>query len=302
MKDRPDFILFAQHGWADTNRKIGELAKTLATSNTLTITPNLGYFKTWLRIEPLIALVEKIAIEIITCYPNTPIRIIGHSMGGLIWLELLARHPEWHDRIHSLVLIASPVGGADLARIFDPLAIGIGIAADLGKNRRQIAESIAKVIPTLVIAGDLDGGSDGTIPIEATKFFHSQFICLPNISHPALKNHPRLVAIVRDFWSNPRLNSDSELNSIDLLIQRLRSIPGMTDGHYRNFRNSKIYIHLPNNLSICTWKNIWQIAHVFLSNSQQECLYAGFVGLIHTQALWQTLEQIKNEYCEYSSQ
>lgn len=297
LKERPNFILFAQHGWADTNRSIGQLAKNLATPNTLIIAPNLGYFRTWLRIEPLIDRVETIAIETISKYPDTPIRIIGHSMGGLIWLELLDRHPEWHERIHSLVLVASPVGGADLARIFDPLGIGIGIAADLGKNRRQIAESIAKLIPTLVIAGDVDDGSDGTIPIEATKFFHSQFICLPNISHPALKNNSSLVEIINNFWANISLIINSELNSIDRLIQRLRSIPGITDAHYRNFYRSQKYIDLPNNLTIHTSKNFWQIPHVFLSNSENKCLYAGFVGWQHAQILWENLEKIKYEYC-----
>lgn len=297
LKERPNFILFAQHGWADTNRSIGQLAKTLATPNTLIIAPNLGYFRTWLRIEPLIDRVERIAIETISKYPDTPIKIIGHSMGGLIWLELLDRHPEWHDRIHSLILIASPVGGADLARIFDPLGIGIGIAADLGKNRRKIAESIAKLIPTLVIAGDVDDGSDGTIPIEATKFFHSQFICLPNISHPALKNHSSLVEIINNFWGNISLIINSELNAIDRLIQRLRSIPGITDAHYRNFYRSQKYIDLPNDLTILTSKNFWQIPHVFLSNSEEKCLYAGFVGWKHAQILWENLEKIKYEYC-----
>lgn len=77
-----DFILCAQHGWADNHRAIADLVKRLVTPETIAIAPSLGYFKTWLRIEPLIETVEKYAIVTINKYPNTPMRIIGHSMRG----------------------------------------------------------------------------------------------------------------------------------------------------------------------------------------------------------------------------
>lgn len=128
--DTPDFVLFAQHGWADDSKAMAALAHGAATSNTHIVTPSLGWVKTWIRIEPLVQVVERIATEAIATYPNTRIKIIGHSMGGLIWIEVLRRHPEWWSQLHSLVLIASPVGGADLARIFDPLGLGIGMARD----------------------------------------------------------------------------------------------------------------------------------------------------------------------------
>ncbi|MGB5771128.1 MAG: alpha/beta hydrolase, partial [Crocosphaera sp.] len=95
MSDLPDFILFAQHGWADTNEEISKLAATLATPNTKIISPNLGWVKTWLSIDPLVENVVIKAQEILDKYPETPWRIIGHSMGGLIWLEVLHKHPQW---------------------------------------------------------------------------------------------------------------------------------------------------------------------------------------------------------------
>jgi hypothetical protein len=57
--EKPDFILYAQHGWADNNRAILDLAQKLATPKTLAIAPSLGYYRTWLRIQPLIEAVEK---------------------------------------------------------------------------------------------------------------------------------------------------------------------------------------------------------------------------------------------------
>ncbi|MEQ9550030.1 MAG: alpha/beta hydrolase [Coleofasciculus sp. G3-WIS-01] len=203
MSDTPDYILFAQHGWADTEVAIAAMAQTLATPQTLVITPNLGWLKTWWRIKPLIKQVDEIATETIAKYPDTPIRIIGYSLGGLVWVELLNRHPEWWTQVESLVLVASPIGGVDLARNFTFLGMGVGIAGAMLDNRRQMAESIAKVIPTLVIAGDVGGGTDGAVTLEETKVPGANFFYLPTLSHPTLKNHPAVAEVIRDFWQNP---------------------------------------------------------------------------------------------------
>jgi hypothetical protein len=301
VTNTPDFILFAQHGWADNSKAIAALSRTVATPKTLIVAPDLGFVDTWLRINPLIQKVEKIAIATITQYPTTPIRIIGHSMGGLIWLELLNRHPEWWSSVESLVLIASPIGGADLGRIIDPLGLGIGIARDLGINRREIAQRIAQVIPTLIIAGDIDGGSDGTITLGSTKFLNATFLGLPGLSHAILKNHPTVAATIRDFWLKPEkpalASIEPDLSS--LLIQRLQLVTGMTDAHCRDFYRAKVHMTFKDGTTILTWKHPLQIAHVFVANNQRECLYGGFVGLVHAQSLRQALEEIKKEYNEH---
>ena len=295
VSQTPDFILYAQHGWADSCQDLAALALALATPKTQIITPNLDWLNTWFWIEPLIKQVEESVTNAIASYPNTPIKIIGHSMGGLIWLEVLSRHPEWWSKVHTLVLIASPVGGADLARILDPLGLGIGMARDLGLNRREIAELIAQVIPTLVIAGDIDNGSDGTITVQTTKFDYAKFVCLPGLSHPALKNHPIVAEIIRNFWAK----SSPPLSPVELsteLIQRLRLVPGMTDAHRRDFYQAKPYISFKNGITVLTWKNPLQVDHVFVANSEGHCLYSGFVGWIHAQDLRTTLQDIKKQY------
>ncbi|NEO25724.1 MAG: alpha/beta hydrolase [Kamptonema sp. SIO4C4] len=204
MTQSPSFTLFAQHGWADTHHKINTLAQQLAPDQTV-ITPNLGWLKTWWRIDPLIEQVEQIAKKQFQNSPQQSWRILGHSMGGLIWLELLNRHPQWWTKIHSLVLVASPVGGADLAYLLDPQGWGLGIAQDLAQNRRSLAEKIAQQIPTLSIAGDIDQGSDGTILVESTQFAYAQSATVP-VSHPRLKNHADLIPIIRAFWQNPSIS------------------------------------------------------------------------------------------------
>jgi hypothetical protein len=296
VMNAPDFLLFAQHGWADGSKAIATLARAAATPETLIVTPDLGWVKTWIRIEPLIEHVERIAIDAIARHPETPIQIIGHSMGGLIWIEVLSRHPEWWQQVHSFVLIGSPVGGAHLARIFDPLGIGIGMARDLGLNRREMAELIAEVIPTLIIAGDIDNGSDGTITVGTTKFAYAQFACLPGLSHVALKKHPDVVETIQRFWANPPIPVRSEPELSVKLVQHLQSVPGMTDAHWRDFYHSKPCLRFNDGTTIRTWKNPIQVEHVFVADSDGQCLYAGFVGWIHTENLRKALEDIKTEF------
>lgn len=298
MSDTPDFILFAQHGWADTNEEVSQLANLVGTAKTKIVAPNLGWIKTWLNFESLMDIVEQSVQEIQEEYPNIPWRIIGHSMGGLIWLELLHQHPEWWSNIHSLILVASPVGGSDLARIIDPFAVGIGIAKDLGKNRRTLADRITKIVPTLVIAGNVDNGSDGTIPVSSTKLSYAHFISLPNVSHVQLKNHPSLVEIIQKFWQSSPSPALFEKDFPTVLIERLQLIPGMTDAHSRDFERGKPYLSFEKGVSIRLWKNPLNVLHIFVANEREECLYSGFVGWIHADVLYQALEAIHHDYYE----
>lgn len=288
----PDYILFAQHGWADDNRAMMSLAQGLAGESAKIIAPCLNYAMTWLRMEPLIYEIEKQAATALVEYPESPLRIIGHSMGGLIWLEILNRHPDWHLRVEFLTLIASPVGGADLGRIIDPLQVGVGIAADLGKNRRPMAAAIAAEIETLVLAGDLDQGSDGTITVESTKVPNAQFVCLTGLSHAAMRYHPSVIDRIQQFWQGEIL---SELITVHPIIETIRAIPGMTDAHLRGFGKATPLMTFEDGVSIRVWRNSLGIEHVFVVSPHGRCLYGGYVGWLHTEDLWQTLQKLQAE-------
>lgn len=235
----PERLLFVQHGWADTNGAMARLGRRVAPANTKIIAPNLGWWRTWLRIEPLVQDVETIATQAISTHPQLPIRVVGHSMGGLIWLEVLHRHPEWWPQIESLILVGSPVSGSDVCRMMDPLEVGLGIARDLGKNRRSIASAIAAQVPTLSIASNTDGGSDGLIMLGATQFDHAHHVVLPDIVHSAQRYDEAIDQAIREFWQSPRqpllVQPSPELE----IIQRLQAVPGMTDAHRRDFEKSK---------------------------------------------------------------
>jgi len=293
----PDYILYAQHGWADVNQGIGVLASQVASPGARVVVPNLGFVNTWIRIEPLVDRVEAIALQTQAEHPEAPIRIVGHSMGGLIWLEVLARHPEWWPRVESFVLVASPVGGADLGRFVDPFEWGIGIARDLGMNRRPLAERIAAEIPTLIISGDYDGGSDEVVPVECTKFHRASYVAVHNIDHDRMKKHPAVAQIIQQFWhSADHLCVPQPIESYcDRIIRQLQTIPGLTDAHYRGFESSVLWSRLLEGLNVRTWQNRLGIHHVFLANAAGDCLFAGFVGWPHTEELYEALWQLRTD-------
>ena len=296
IPEQPELILYAQHGWADTQRRIAALATQLAPLNTKIVAPNLGFIRTWFWIDPLIQQVEAMAAANWQQYPSVPVRIIGHSMGGLIWLEVLHRHPEWWAQVESIVLVASPVGGSDLGRLIDPWGWGLGIARDLSTNRRGIAVAIAAHIPTLVIAGNTDGGSDGTVIVGATQFRHAQFVELPGISHPALKDHPQVAAAILEFWAQDQAPQPVPSSFEAPLIQRLQAVTGITDAHPRDLTKAKPWLQFENGMTLRTWTNIWGARHVFLASRSSECLYGGFVGWQHIAQLRQVLQAIARDY------
>jgi hypothetical protein len=158
-----------------------------------------------------------------------------------------------------------------------------------------MAEAIAALIPMLVIAGDVDNGSDGTVPICATKVFGADFVCIPGVAHAALKNHPAVVEAIRQFWDLPKDRSFKpiEADFSTLLIRKLQAIEGMTDGHRRGFEQASVFLTLEDNTTLRTWKNPWGIDHVFVGCPKGTCLYSGFVGWQHGKELQDTLADLK---------
>lgn len=294
MPDTPEYILFAQHGWADTHHAMRQLAYTLASPRALVVAPDLGYLRTWLRIEPLIRQVEQTAAEVLARYPQTPLRIVGHSMGSLIWLEVLRRQPQWWPRIQNIVHLAAPAGGADLGRMIDPLEWGIGIARDLGINRRRLAEAVAAVIPTLVIAGNSSGRDDSTVTVDSTRLRTAHFVCLPGLKHPLLRNHPAVAAIIRHFWHSPPAVVGDVGTASSRLIAALREVTGMHHGSRHDFhRTHVLWLFCDySNLSLRHDHNGSE--HVFVADSKGHLHYSGFVeqpAVPHLQRILKCLKQ-----------
>ncbi|MEO0397122.1 MAG: lysophospholipase [Cyanobacteria bacterium P01_A01_bin.137] len=315
----PSYLLFAQHGWADTNADIARWAQGLADEGATVIAPNLGFWRTWWRMAPLVDEVDRVASAWHARFPTVPKRIVGHSMGGLIWLEVLERHPDWWPTVARLSLVGSPVGGADLGRILDPFGWGIGMARDLGSNRRPLAEKIAQGVPTQIVTSNLDRGSDGTVPLQCSRFRHAQYVELVGIPHDALKRHSAVAQAVRQFWRTDGTQPDSKASQpnglprdltrdwvqasgetvedrqVHAVVAQLQAVPGMTDAHERDFERARPWAQLSSGLTLRIWVNPFGVHHVFLSDAAHRCRFAGFVGWIHTGGLYKTLRVLRDD-------
>jgi triacylglycerol lipase len=77
------------------------------------------------RVHPIASIdfrAQRLGFRIDTYFPDEPVHVIGHSMGGLDARRLLAT-PGWRDRILSLTTIATPHAGSIMAD-FAKLKVG----------------------------------------------------------------------------------------------------------------------------------------------------------------------------------
>jgi pimeloyl-ACP methyl ester carboxylesterase len=280
-------ILFAQHGWADSNQAMQRLGDALADAGTRVIAPSLGYVRTWLRIEPLIEIAERAAEQALSEHPAARIRAVGHSMGGLIWIELLTRHPDWLLRIDRLALVGCPVGGANLAGVLDPLGLTIG--RDLRVNRRTQAEAVAMMVPTLCIVGDLIGPHDGTVSHESSRLANARFVVAPSASHAALRHSPWVTRLIRAFFEQP----DPPSTDHAAIIAELRRVPGIIPAEPHLARLATVFLMLTDGCTVRLLNAVPGVDLVFVADGQGVCQYAGAVPWPNGPALRRALDHIR---------
>ncbi|WP_267382816.1 alpha/beta hydrolase [Cyanobacterium sp. uoEpiScrs1] len=296
MIDSPDCILFVQHGWTNTYQDILELAKVLKTVKDQIVALNFGCLRTWIKSQDILKLIKQKVAEVLNSYPDTLWRIIGYSLGGLLWLDFVDQHPELWSKINSIVLIGCPINGVDSFGIFK--SSETKTAQYLLRSRKIITEKIAQSIPILSIAGDIGNKSDGAIGVETTQIVLGMFTCLPNLSHQELKTSPQVVKIIQKFWNLLPIRITPKKDLSIVLIERLQAIPGITDTQNLDFKRSQVYLLFQDGTSIHIWKNSLSIIYVFLVNKHRQCLYSGCVGLVNAQELQNNLEAIHQDYYE----
>jgi len=267
----PETILVAQHGWADNNRAMLAFGRAVASPATLVIAPDLGYRRTWLRMAPLIDTAEQAVEQALQEHPSAILRIVGHSMGGLIWIELLTRRPDWLRRTDRLVLIGCPVGGANLAAILDPLGLTIG--RDLSVDRRALAEALIPSVPTLVIVGDLLGPHDGTVSHDSARIDNARFIRVPSSSHAGLRRSRWVTALVRAFLER----ADPPPPDLDAIIAHLQAATRLRAVDAQMVQLASVRCMFQEGSTIRTLRLPGHAEIVFVVNAVGECHYAGDV-------------------------
>ncbi|WP_165073423.1 esterase/lipase family protein [Paludisphaera rhizosphaerae] len=146
---------------------------------------------------------RRLGYRIDTYFPDEPVHIIGHSMGGLDARRLLAE-PGWRDRILSLTTVATPHMGSILAdfaklragRIYRLLnALGIDYRGFLDVTRLSMHRFARKYgaidgVPCFCVAGEpeatdvswplrrlyealgeMEGPNDGLVPAASALAF-----------------------------------------------------------------------------------------------------------------------------------
>lgn len=195
------------------------------------------------RVHPIASIdfrAQRLGYRILTHFPDEPVHVIGHSMGGLDTRRLLAE-PGWRDRILSLTTIGSPHQGtiiADFAklkvgRIFRLLsALGIDHRGCLDVTRRAARHFHRKYpqpndLPCFSLAGEpeaadvawplhrlfealseMEGSNDGLVPAESARAFGEPLPSWP-LDHLRQMN-----------WLTPPEDAGSE-NSVPVLYGRI---------------------------------------------------------------------------------
>lgn len=158
------------------------------------------------RVHPIASIdfrAQRLGFRIDTYFPDEPVHVIGHSMGGLDARRLLAM-PGWRDRILSLTTIATPHTGSILAdfaklkvgRVYRLLeAMGIDYRGFLDVTRlasRRFNRTYGRIddVPCFSVAGEpaagdiswplrrlhealaeMEGPNDGLVPSSSATAF-----------------------------------------------------------------------------------------------------------------------------------
>ncbi|MCX7058515.1 MAG: alpha/beta fold hydrolase [Proteobacteria bacterium] len=126
-----------------------------------------------------------------------PVHLIGHSLGGLIVLRLLERHPDLP--VGRVVLLGAPVNGSQAAQgfmrlpgapwLFGPMAGEELLAAAPRAWRHPAALGVIAGTHSLGLGrlvGSLSGPNDGTVAVEEARLDGATDTLLLPVSHVGL--------------------------------------------------------------------------------------------------------------------
>jgi pimeloyl-ACP methyl ester carboxylesterase len=137
-----------------------------------------------------------------------PAHFVGHSLGGVLILDMLNRHPEIAAR--STVLLGAPVRGSFAGRRFGLAGVGRWMMGDCGVLWNERAVKWQREAPLGVIAGTakvglgvafgpLPGPSDGVVSVSETVVEGMAVQVLVPLGHSVLIVSGRVAKMVARF-------------------------------------------------------------------------------------------------------
>lgn len=204
----PDIVVLV-HGFDKDWRAMGDMADYLRTHGYRVI--SLDYPTRSLRTGPILAIM---AGELKGCCADARrVDFVGHSFGGIMIRDYLARHHI--PNLGRVVLIATPSRGSEFADFIENdvpwLKKSLGpLLAQMGTGPDDVPAKLPPpYYPVGVIAGDLThnplgawilpGPDDGAVSVASTRFKGmTDFVVVP-ANHFWLRHDPRVFADVLNF-------------------------------------------------------------------------------------------------------
>ncbi|MEM7556986.1 MAG: hypothetical protein AAF378_23430 [Cyanobacteria bacterium P01_A01_bin.84] len=106
----------------------------------------------------------------------------------------------------------------------------------------------------------------------------------------------RLKATVTDGCGCTTVVNENTTDDTKEVIAILERVSGMTCAHHRDFKSSNPVIRLRDGSTVRTWKNPLGVDHVFIADRNDNMVYGGFVGWIHSDGLNAAIYGIRRDY------
>ena len=172
-------LVFSIHGYLGAPRDMGLFAKSARDRGLASACPKISGSQWHKAVHRL-----SIALE----GTGRPVHLVGHSLGGLIAVQLAHL---LQDQVLSVSTIASPLSGSPHSDRF-----AFYSAHPLFVTRSSETVSIASPpAPMLAIAGELDV----LVPVESATSVSDTSIVIPGEGHRSLLNKPYTCHLVEDF-------------------------------------------------------------------------------------------------------
>lgn len=104
-----------------------------------------------------------------------------------------------------------------------------------------------------------------------------------------------IIALIKLTETPPQEPLPLPLTPSQKAMAMLDVVPGMTAASRRDFSKSIPVMTLQDGAILRTWKNLVGFDHVFLSDSEGNVIYGGFVGWIHCEGLQNAIAKIRRE-------
>jgi pimeloyl-ACP methyl ester carboxylesterase len=158
--------------------------------------------------RPHDANVERLARFVRESADGRPAHFVGHSLGGVLILDMLTRHPE--IAASSTVLLGAPVQGSFTGRRFGLAGVGRWMMGDCGVLWNERAVKWQREAPLGVIAGTarmglgvafgrIPGPSDGVVSVSETVVQGMAAQVLVPLGHSVLIVSGRVAKMVARF-------------------------------------------------------------------------------------------------------